>query len=775
MITRISKIEDHRVFKNFSWPAGLPEFGRFNLIYGWNGSGKTTLSNLLRYLERRESISEGRVEFHFDGNPCGGATLATASGIPAIRVFNQHYRDDSVFTTLQQLKPIFFLGKDSVDIQKKIEGLTATKTREQKRVDDRSTAKARAAKALDDFCIREAKTIKALLSSSGTNWYNNYDKGSFKYAAEKYAGDNSAIQRLSIDERERAKKQKEETPKDPIAKITVRTVDFERLRTKVDELLRRTVVSEVIEELSADPSLAKWVLAGIEHHSGKKHSDICRFCESRLPKDRIARLQAHFNNQYSQLLAELATTLGEIEKTQKELADVELPAKSAFYDHLVADFANTQATVVTFVSESRDYLAELAGAVEQKRNKPFESITLASLLHETTPPKEGSALVEALNAVVDRHNAETTNFENVIGEARKSLERDFVLEALPEFNEKNKEISNIEKEVRTGISTLKDLSNQIGALERDILEHQRPADELNSELRSYLGRDELTFTVFGKGYQITRNGALASNLSEGERTAIALLYFLKSLRDKGFSLSKDIVVIDDPVSSLDANSLFCAFGFLKERTKDAGQLFILTHNFPLFRQVKNWFNHLPQQRKKDVALRPARFYMVEAGVSEGKRNARLKELDPLLHEFESEYHYLFKRVFEEANSDAADRKLVEFYPMPNIARRVLESFLSFRYPNQAGKLEQQIDLVEFDPAKKGRILRFLHTYSHDGKISEPEHDLSILAETPEILKDMLEMLKVEDPRHCDEMLKRMPPGSPLCNNTADTKISGERP
>ena len=95
---------------------------------------------------------------------------------------------------------------------------------------------------------------------------------------------------------------------------------------------------------------------------------------------------------------------------------------------------------------------------------------------------------------------------------------------------------------------------------------------MNADICSYLGRGELTFEIQGSGYQISRNGTPAKNLSEGERTAIAFLYFLKSLGDKSFSLKDGIVVIDDPVSSLDSNALFHAFGFMKGRTKDAGQL-----------------------------------------------------------------------------------------------------------------------------------------------------------------------------------------------------------
>ena len=48
------------------------------------------------------------------------------------------------------------------------------------------------------------------------------------------------------------------------------------------------------------------------------------------------------------------------------------------------------------------------------------------------------------------------------------------------------------------------------------------AEALNEELRSYLGHDELQLAVEGAGYGVTRNGQTAKNLSEGERTAVAL-------------------------------------------------------------------------------------------------------------------------------------------------------------------------------------------------------------------------------------------------------------
>jgi wobble nucleotide-excising tRNase len=229
------------------------------------------------------------------------------------------------------------------------------------------------------------------------------------------------------------------------------------------------------------------------------------------------------------------------------------------------------------------------------------------------------------------------------------------------------------------------------------------------------------------------------------------MYFLKSLEASDFDLKSGVVVIDDPVSSLDANSIYSAFGFMKHRTAKVGQLFVLTHNFTFFRQVLNWFRHLPGQNKKDVSLRPARYFMLSCETDQGRRSAVIKLLDRFLHEYESEYHYLFKRVVEESERPLG-QGLENYYAAPNIARRVLESFLAFRIPDVPGELYDRLEAVDFDQAKKTRILRFLHTYSHMLQVPDVSHDLSLLSEAPAILKDLLDLLESADAHHFRRML-----------------------
>lgn len=105
-------------------------------------------------------------------------------------------------------------------------------------------------------------------------------------------------------------------------------------------------------------------------------------------------------------------------------------------------------------------------------------------------------------------------------------------------------------------------------------------------------------------YEIVReNGTIAENLSEGERNFIAFLYFYHRVRGSMNSeeLKEKIVVIDDPVSSMDSTALFIVSAIVREMINVCRnnteylnpqvpgdyikQLFILTHNVYFHREV----------------------------------------------------------------------------------------------------------------------------------------------------------------------------------------------
>lgn len=85
-ITRLHKAKNYRIFRDFAWPtSGLPDFARFNVIYGWNGAGKTSLSNIFRHIERRESLTDGEIEVVVDQVRVAGPDFGTAA-LPQVAI-----------------------------------------------------------------------------------------------------------------------------------------------------------------------------------------------------------------------------------------------------------------------------------------------------------------------------------------------------------------------------------------------------------------------------------------------------------------------------------------------------------------------------------------------------------------------------------------------------------------------------------------------------------------------------------------------------------------
>jgi wobble nucleotide-excising tRNase len=87
-----------------------------------------------------------------------------------------------------------------------------------------------------------------------------------------------------------------------------------------------------------------------------------------------------------------------------------------------------------------------------------------------------------------------------------------------------------------------------------------------------------------------------------------------------------------------------------------------------------------------------------------------------------------------------------------MARRLLEAFLKFRIPAESGELSNKLKHVQFDEAKKMRILRFANSYSHASSFGDVDHEPSLLGEAKSVLLDLLEMMKTEDPKHYNSMV-----------------------
>ena len=200
-------------------------------------------------MQRREPLVEGEVEVVVDGNRIGGSGFGNAA-IPAIRVFNRDTVNRAVFELPnQQLPPVYFLGEDSAEKQRRIEQLkkqAAKLSEEQLRWQDKKTT---AQSTLDGFCTEQARGIKNLLTVAGGGPYNNYDARNFKATVKESAATHPTLQPLTHDLRERHLATKDGRALNKIPPLSTQYPDFTALTAEAQRLLSQFVISRVLPGL----------------------------------------------------------------------------------------------------------------------------------------------------------------------------------------------------------------------------------------------------------------------------------------------------------------------------------------------------------------------------------------------------------------------------------------------------------------------------------------------------------------------------------------------
>jgi len=477
-ITRITRLRNCGVFRDFEWPSDLWEFGRYNLIYGWNGTGKTTLSRVLRALELRQRPVTGEVVLDIGGNQVRGEHFPYSSLF--IRVFNSDFVEENVFQKNGgELPPIFVFGKESIEKQKEVERL---KIERDNKENERNAAHDKRRRAERDFgkhCIDRAKVIKQTLRVSGPSPYNEYDKRKYQSRAEQMVADgDSAKYRLTETERDALLRLHRATPKPKVPEITYRPHSPQDLASKVSELLSTTVVSVAIQRLKEDPALAEWVRHGLWLHK-ERNSNICLFCEQSLPSNCLAELEVHFNAEYERLMQSIDDQMRSLEEIGKNARELKLPHRAELNDDLATEYDQAEQDLRQALNIFQEFVSQLITALKEKKKKPFSPLTL-----RISVGADNTAIaVNQVNEIVRRHNEACDDFDRRVSETRDRLALDMIAESLDEFVRLQDAVQQAAESVKKAGQAIKRLDLEIARLESEIVEHRRPAEELNEDLR----------------------------------------------------------------------------------------------------------------------------------------------------------------------------------------------------------------------------------------------------------------------------------------------------
>lgn len=692
MIDRIDKIKDFGLFEDFEWSSDIPDFRQYNLIYGWNYSGKTMFSRIFRCIELKElHLDFPEAEFELTDDKNNKVRYDRLDNSPyQFRVFNTDFVKDNLQWDKQEAAPLFILGKEDIKLQNRIELLKGEIDTLHNEKNENENKKSNIKSDLENKLTNKARELDRIKPP--------YDKRKLRASLEKIKSDpgEHCLNDTQIQELLGTLKA---VPKDKLPEVSLEILGQDELK-EIEEALDKTVVSQTIERLKNDTELNNWVRTGLDLHRGKNK---CEFCGGPLSENLLGTYEKHFSEEYKNLLDELN---GIIQDLGKHKTSISLPDEKRFYPRLEEKYKNAKSEFENYIKGYNKNIETLIDLLKGKINNPFRKPSETVVLFDTNRVSES---FNKLNGFFSMHNDICDNFKN---EQKKAFEK-LVLHYACEFNKENKyfdhlqKIQNLETKTKGINRNIEEKKAEITGIEPQLSDIARAADKINQYLRSIFGKEHLKIESTNENkLKVLRDGTSATNLSEGEKTAVAFSYFLTRLKDKETDISNAIVFIDDPVSSLDSNHLYNTFAVIQSKLENCKQLFISTHNFDFFNLLKEWLKGIKGNKDK------CRYYLIERIVRKGSEISDISKLPSLLLDFKSEYHFLFYKIKSFANNPTTD--FASLYQLPNIIRRFLEAFIGFKY---AKGLKKGLGLLISDDSERIKVDKFINNLSHQTGLS----------------------------------------------------------
>ena len=393
------------------------------LIYGWNGAGKTTFASILREVETgRRVFADGDWELTTDSAPIRSSSVAAAGSLP-IRVFDSDFVTDSVFTTDdRELAPVLYVGKGTRAKQERLEQCGRELADAEAQLRSISEAKRKADAALEQFFQDQAKSIKEALRSSGSNRFNNYNKGDYRQRVQELAALQTLPPRLTDAERAKLRSTKDSQAMPTLAGLQSGIAVSADSSRHISGLLAEVPETAPLERLASDPAVGRWAEVGLQLHE-ERGSRTCLFCAATLGPDTLADLRRHFDRAFRDLVERLDTALEETRSIRERAESVQPPSAVELspglrkqYEDVLALFARRR---VEFVAGVR----LIESALLAKRDSPFAAVQMDSSVPETLRLDLGQ-----LNSIVSSHNDEQGDLAGQVPNARQTLADDLILQ-----------------------------------------------------------------------------------------------------------------------------------------------------------------------------------------------------------------------------------------------------------------------------------------------------------------------------------------------------------
>lgn len=666
-----------------------------NFVYGTNGSGKTTISKSLKNSNPNCSVS------WIADNPLD------------IYVYNKDFKEKNILA--DSFNGVFTLGEKDLETEKII--------KEAKEAINNSLAlKVRHQNDLDK---KRNELVELILNKTDDVWNNSdvrnnslfipalkgFRGGKTEFFNKNLIELNSISQALSLEELETKAKSIFNTspkisnfikslPTDLLKNTENHSLWLEKIIGKND-----VDIADLINHLGIS---SDWVNTGIKYL--QSDSDTCPFCQKNTVDDGFREsLENYFDTSYTKKKSELASLQSTYAYDASRLTAIirqttDFHTSPQFYNFDIDLFGQITKSLTVKI----DYNQKV---IKDKIEEPSQVITL----------KNTSAEIDQLNKIISQSNQLIKDHNTLVRNLSVS-KQELTTQIWSHITQKNKSIldqylksknginnaiTSMTKSIAKTIKNIKENEDKVVSLTRTQTNTQTTVDEINVTLAAFGFNGFTIQPTDGNKYQLHRKDGSTANqtLSEGEVSFITFLYFYhlcKGGTSEESISSNRVIVIDDPISSLDSNILFIVSSLVKDivhniknnREYQVKQLIILTHNIYFHKEASFVSGRIQEDNNVN-------FWLLRK-INDTTRVTSHGTKNPILSSYE-----LLWRELEEGQ--------ISSISLQNSMRRIIENYFKI-----LGGIGDDDILAKFENPQEKMICRSLICWVNDGSHCIPD-------------------------------------------------------
>lgn len=581
----------------------LSDLKKLNFFFGFNGSGKSTLAKYIYNLSLPDT--EKSTEF----SNC--SQVGYDSENEQILVFDENFTEIN-FNRNSSLKGVFSLNEqnDTIDAQIKdkedlIVELKKEKDKKTNLKQSIDTDKNKQKRNLLEFCWNQRNTFstftKISLAYPGSK-PNHLRK--LEQELQSPLGSILSIEQLSAEYKLLYEKEIIEV------KNSVNALLYREIRQK--ELELQAILEEIIvgnEDIDISGLIKKlnsrsWVETGIGFI--EQSGEICPFCQQKTITEELKKqFNELFDETYKKKIEQLVHLLNQYKEITSSFIDSILAIQRNFnHNNIISDiyvklqelFDSNVAIIETKISNANEkkYIKSLATL------KPELSTIISVIKENNTTFSELEDKRKIFVANIWKFMASSCN-ERITAFKEREIKyqriNSLADELIAKYDEKVINSKAIIESLRGQTINTKEAVDNINLILK------------NSGFESFEIAEQDTVNNISQYYlkrpNTTDANPIFKSLSEGEKSFIAFLYFYELCVGtddiQANSSKKKIIVIDDPVSSLDSQALFVVSSLIHQlilrkgddskpnrksfKNENISQVFILTHNIYFYKEV----------------------------------------------------------------------------------------------------------------------------------------------------------------------------------------------